>query len=373
VHQLWGWIAFQRWLRSGIRLHAVEANAHLLLALDLAADSPRHRAATLEGLGRLQSSVGNHAIALGWLEERSKLPFADERAAVAHCLARARARFATNDPAGAATLVDECPKVDRYATLVLDRSALYHLVARQYGEAASRYAALWPLAEKQGGEDGKRNRLTVQVGWAASALGDGHPDEALRHVAEADKLIAAGPPPRREGAYGRERLPADATVDYPLLLLGLRAQAHFQRGELVEAEKALTQRRDRLMKRFDDGDLDEYLLDAALADAQLALYAYRRKQPDAALAHLERALGRWDEWSSRTNTPIEELGLALTAAYAELHIHAGVPLAKMKRDLPKRLTTTYARLSELRNPAWEPMRTRYELYLSLLDLRRQGR
>lgn len=373
VHQLWGYVAYLRWLRSGVRIHAVEANAHLLLALDLAAESPRHRAALLEDLGRLQSSVGNHAIAAGWFDERAKLPFDDDRAALAHCLARARAHFAINAPARAAELVDACPPDARYATLVLDRSALYHLVARHYPEAADRYARLWPLAEKQTGSDGTRNRLTVQVGWAAASLGNGQPDEALRHAAQAEKLLAAGPVPPREGAYGRERLPADATVDYPLLLLGLRAQAHLQRNELAEAEKALAARRDRLIVRYDDGELDEDLLDAVLAEAQLAKVAYDRKQPEVALAHLDRALTRWDQWSKNTNTPIEDLGLALLAGYAELHVHGGVALAKMKHDLPKRLQATYARLSELRNPAWEPMRERLELYLSLLDLRRQSR
>src|SRR5262249_4945539 len=38
VHQLWGFVAAERWLKTGDRLSAVEANAHLLLPLDLARD-----------------------------------------------------------------------------------------------------------------------------------------------------------------------------------------------------------------------------------------------------------------------------------------------------------------------------------------------
>jgi hypothetical protein len=44
LHHLWGYVAHQRYLRSGDQLSALEANAHYLLALDLARDNPRYRA-----------------------------------------------------------------------------------------------------------------------------------------------------------------------------------------------------------------------------------------------------------------------------------------------------------------------------------------
>jgi WD40 repeat protein len=344
VHLLWGYIDEQRFLRGAGRLAAVEANAHLMLALDLARESPRTRAAALDALGRVQSGVGNFAIALGWLEQRVKLPFADEKSRLSTCLALARARFHAGT--GAATTADECvaqtkDDLARFRPLALDRSALYHLTAGDYAVAVDRYAELAPLVS--GG-----NKLSTEVGWAAASLGAGKLDDARAHVDAAAKLPGAD----------------------PLVLDGLRAQTEYAAGRFDAAAAAMTRRRDGVAKLLKKTDLDEYRLELANAEAQLALYAYRRKAPADALPHLEAALKHWDGWSKNTNTPIEDTGLAILTAYAQLHVDGGVPLDRLRLDLPQRLRATYDVLSTLRNPLWETARRRFELYLSLLNLRR---
>jgi hypothetical protein len=376
VHALWGYVATQRWLRTGDRLAAVEANAHLLLALDLARGRPRHRAAILDALARVQASVGNHAIALGWLEERAKLPFTGDLPRLAHCLALARARFHSEAVSAAVTAIDECVDqaqhgLDRFRPLVLDRSGLYHLVAGDPAGAALRYGVLWPLVEHAGGPEAARNRLVAQIGWTAALLGVHDGAKALEHVAAAERILAAGAPAPFAGPYGRgQAVGAAAPGDYKLLLDGLRGQAHLAAGQLPEAAAAMIRRRDGLMARLEKTGLDEDRHELAAAEAQLALVASRRKQPDEALARVEAGLRQWDAWADRTGTPVDDLGLALLAAYAELHLMDGVPLARLGLDLPKRLDASYARLSKVRNPDWEPMRERLELYLVLMNLGR---
>lgn len=376
VHLLWAYIDHQRWLMGGGRLDAVEANAHYLMALDVARDSPRHRATILEDVARLQASVGNYAIALGFLEERHKLPLVDATSRFAHDLALARARYHSGDAAGAAAAADELvaatdPALVRFRPLALDRSALYHLEAGDAAVAVDRYAALWPLVDRDAGADAARNRITTQVGWAAAALAAKRADEALAHISAAEKLLGAGPPAPRDGPYGRERPPGGAVPgDYVMLLEGLRAQASLALGKLPEAAAALTRRRDALAKRLARDDVDEDRLELALVEAQLALVAHRGRNDDEALRRLDAARRAWDEWSQRTGTPIDDLGLAIVAGYADLHLGAGVPLARLGLNLSERLHAAYARMSELRNPTWEPMRSRYELYLTLMSLRR---
>jgi cellulose synthase operon protein C len=385
VHLLWGYVAHQRFLRTGDRLAAVEANAHALIALDLARDNARTRAAVLDSLGRLQSSVGNYGIALGWLEQRAKLPFTSPLAQLSHCLALARARYHTSDSLGAATDGDRCLELTkagdlaRFRPVALDRSALYHLAAAQPEPAAARYAELWPLVDSSAragvvagdGKEAARNRLTTRLGQAGAALALGKAKETLEFVTAAERLLGAGTPAPRVGAYARERPDQPLSAQsYSLLLLGLRAQAYMLAGDVVAASRTLGARRDALARRLDASELDEDRLELALCEAQLAQLARRRKAPiGEALKHLSAARKLWTQWSSNTGTAIEDTGMAIVASFAELHLLAGVPISQLGFDLVSELTAGYTQLSSLRNPAWEPMRARFEVYLTTMKLR----
>jgi hypothetical protein len=257
-----------------------------------------------------------------------------------------------------------------FIPLVLDRDALYHLSAGDGRVAAERYAALWARVENASGPEAGRNRLTTQLGWAAALLSTGAPVEALQHIAVAERLLAgAGVPARLAGPYGRG-VTATPPADYGLLLAGMRAQAHAGAGQLVEAAAAMTRRRDGLAARVARDQLDEDRLALAMCEAQLGLYAYRRHAFDEARDHIEAALRQWDAWSESTGTAVEDTGLALLAAYAELHLFGGLPLERLRLDLPRRLGASYAQLNQLRNPAWEPMRERLEVYVTMMNLGR---
>jgi hypothetical protein len=380
AHQLWGFVAHQRFLRTGDRLAAVEANAHDLIALAIARDNPRARAAILDGLGRIQAAVGNYGLARGWLEQRAVLPFASPRAQLSHCLALARARFHTGDEPGAAADGDRCValatgELARFRPVALDRSGLYHLVARQPDAAAGRYAELWPLVAAATGSSGSgeaaRNRLTTRVGQASAALALGRARDALEHIAAAEAQLAAGPPAPRGGAYGREvpaePLPADS---YALLLLGLRAQAERAAGDLAAAARTMAARCDAISRRLAAGELDEDRLELALCEAQLARLSREQRQPPAtALGHLREARRLFTAWSAATGTALEDTGLAILAGFAELHLFDRVPRSELGFDLAGDLAASYTRLSEVRNPAWESIRTRLAVYLTMLKLR----
>ena len=377
IHQLWGFVAHQRFLRTGDRLAAVEANAHDLVALALGRDNPRARAAILDGLGRIQAAVGNYGLARGWLEARAKLPFASPISQLSHCLGLARARFHTGDDAGAASDSDRCVDqatgtLARFRPVALDRSGLYHLAAGQPEPAAGRYAELWPLVAAAGTTgEAARNRLTTRLGQASAALALGQARAALDHLAAADALLAQAAPVPRDGAYGRERpdeaLPADS---YQLLVLGLRAQAALAAGDTAQAGRALTARRDAIARRFAANQLDEDRLELALCEAQLARVARNQGAPVAtALGHLVAARSQFLAWSASTGTPLEPTGLAILAAFAELHLLAGVPQSQLGFDLPAALSATYTQLSDVRNPTWEPIRARLAVYLTMLKLR----
>jgi len=381
VHLLWGFVAHQRFLRTGDRLAAVEANAHDLIALALARDNPRTTAAVLDGLGRIQASVGNYGLARGYLEARARLPFPGPRSQLSHCLALARARFHTGDDPGAAADSDRCVaqaagELARFRPLALDRSGLYHLAAGQPGPAAARYAELWPLVAARGGAgEAARNRLTTRIGQASAALALGDARGALGHVLAAQAQLAAAPPPPRDGAYGRDRPDEPLAVQsYDLLLLGLRAQAELAAGDPAAAARTMTARRDAIARRFAAGGLDEDRLELALCEAQLARLARTQGAPVATtLTHLVAARQHFIAWSASTGTTLEDTGLAILAAFAELHLFAGVPVSQLGFDLVADLSARYTQLSEVRNPAWEPIRARLATYLTILTLRSSRR
>jgi hypothetical protein len=216
-----------------------------------------------------------------------------------------------------------------------------------------------------------RNRLTTRIGQASAALARGDGRGALDRLTAAEAELSRTPPVPRDGPYGRERpdepLPAES---YHLLLLGMRAQAETAAGDAAAASRTLTARRDVIARRFATSKLDEDLLELALCDAQLARLARKQGAPVAtALSHLLAARQHFVAWSDSTGTALEDTGLAILAAFAELHLLDGVPMSQLGFDLAAELTASYARLSEVRNPAWEPIRARLAVYLTMLNLR----
>ncbi len=90
---VFGAILHERFLEEGTVAAAQRASVHYLMALELAQKNPRYRARVLQQLALLQSQVGNYRIALGYADDRAKLPDGDPLTALGRRLTRARILF----------------------------------------------------------------------------------------------------------------------------------------------------------------------------------------------------------------------------------------------------------------------------------------
>lgn len=363
---LWGYAAHQRFLAAADRGAAEEAIGHYRLALDLAREAPRGRAAALSDLALLQSAVGNFAIALGYFEERDKLPFIDPLDELRHRLEKARALFHVERRKGALRELGEAqravarPELSRFKPLVLDRAALYHLEAGRFPEAKALYQELLGLlAAAPAAPERTRSSFAALLGKASAGLGAGEAAEALADLQAAQAMLgdaAAVPPAAR-----------DATR---LLVHGLKAQTHAQASQWEAALAEGTARRDLLAARQAQSARDEGLLDLALVEAQLSEWSLKRQDGAGARAHLEAAFARADAWSASTGTAVFPLGLELLDAAARLSLDEGLSFAGSSIDLAARLAAMQDRLCRLRNPEWAAARGRITAHLARLELAR---
>jgi hypothetical protein len=365
LQQLWGYVAHQAFLRTGQPLSAQEATSHYQLALDLAHESPRARAALLEDLGLVEAAVGNHAIAIGYFVERDKLPWISPGSELNHRLEKARTLMhldhmpnALLEIDAAVTLVEAHPELARFRPMVLDRAALYHLDAKDYPRSRELYTTLLPLIDAAPASAEKaHNRFTARLGRASAWVAEGHPVEALADLDAIAPMIddPQVAPPKSQPAYH-------------LMVDGLRARAHAQQGEWDAAIALMTARRDRLAARVAVTRRDEDNLDIAFAEVQLADWSWRKKDAAAAVAHLQAAFDHADAWTKSTATPIHPFGLQLLDTAARLHLDLGLPLAGSHIDLVGRLQTAQALMSKLRNPDWTAKRALFTAHLTRLRL-----
>ena len=381
IHHVWGTVLHQRALRSGSKQDAVGAHTHYLLALDLARSNPRFRAALMQQLGLLQAALGNHRIALDHFAGRDRLPHVRPAGELGLRMAMARSYFHIGSHAEAAAqaeralaLVEAHGDLARYRPLVIDRLALYLQNAGEHARAQALYRSLIDIVDSAGAatEIGAPvNRIKARVGAAAASLSAGEYDDAATRVRDLGPLLD-----RRDAL--RPAAPAAATLagadvrfdkrDYQILLAGLEAQAYRGLGRYQAATRAMERRTRLLAGRFAQSDLDEDLLELARAYHHLAEYAYRQEDLVRARVHLEQGLRRSSELNRRTGSGVNEVGLRLLQAYAELHIYGGVDLATYTLDLRAQLTAAYDFICEHRSPRWEQDRFLFGLYLTLLEL-----
>lgn len=388
LQHLWGYLEHRRYLATRDSAAAQIASSHYLLALDLARDNPRYRAAILGQLGLLQDAVGNHRVALGYLEERGKMPFVDGKAQLRHQLALGRARFHADrakEGAEAAeqalAMVQAQKELESFRPLVLDRAALYHLAAGDFATSLRRYRELAPLRALAP----PRDRLALHLGRAAAAVGltqapaKAEPGaaaatttaidaatlarEALAELDGADRILGDGVTAEALAPPGGTAI--EALGSRRLIVLGLRAQAQRALGDLAAAERALQERGAELERRLKRRNLDEDELELARTEAGLASLACLRKDLAAALRHVQAGLQRADAFSARTGTPLHETGLGLLDAYAQLHLFGKVAAGA---DLGERLERAHGSLQRLRTARWVEGRGRVELYRALLRL-----
>ncbi len=364
---LFGAILHEDFLGTGSLVSAERANEHFLLALELVRNNPRYRAMILGQLALLHVEVGNFRIALGYLEDREKLPFVENASGLAVRMARARALLHVEQEADAATAADEAlemtdsRRLTGYRVVALDRAALYSLAADRFPAALALYDAEIPLLESAGGPDVGANLVRVRLARAAAALGAGQPQRALDDLDAVDRALrdpavaATLPRPRTD--------PRGVLRTYRLIASGLRANADEKLGNLGEASRALVIRRDLFLEEFQQSGLVENLRALTLAEARLAVNAGERKEVQEAGKWIGRALDHADLLAKRAKTGLDgdQLSVFLIAAELGARGHAPVPA-----DLTARLRQAHGKLGERKDAEGRSFQRWFEIYLTLL-------
>jgi len=365
---LFGAIMHEEYLRSGSLPAAERANSHLLVALDLVPRDPRYRAMLLGQLGLLHTEVGNYRIALRYLEDREKMPFAENASGLAVRLSRARALLHVEREAEAAIAADEALEMIAdsknlavYRVLALDRAALYNLAATRFQRALDLYDTEIPLLEAAQGSTAARNSMVAHLGRAAAALGAGRPRRALEDLEVVDAALKD--PALTITLRWPHASPEHVLRSYRLIALGLRANAHLKLGELDAASLALSDRRDLFTAQHAVSDRVEHVREVTLTEARLAANAAERRDLADAAKWVGRALDHADSLVGRSHGAVDPDQLAVLWLAAELGARAHAPISF---DLPSRLSEANAKMGEKREPAWRNYERSFEIYLTLL-------
>jgi cellulose synthase operon protein C len=378
VHQLWGLALHQRSRRTGSAEAAADANRQYELALALAQGDERLTATLLFRLGLLQASLGNHGVALRYLQKRDELPHIRPLEGLGLRLAIAEsARHMGDGPLArqqmlaAAKLLETEPELAAFEPLVLDRLALSLTVAKDSKAARDSYESLERVLERT--RHGlPLNRVKAKVGLAANALESDDPRRALRALDEAERLLEETDELEPEpDIVWSKRLVDDyhyTSLQYHALVAGLRARAEQTLGDDTKALAAMSQRVRLLDERLDESGIDEDRLELAQAHRELAKLQVRTKDPGSAARSLERGLELSDEFDRNTGSQVNDTGLGLLRDYAELHLYGDVPLDALRRDLPAELRESYRTLCKFRNPRWNEPRYLFKTYLAEIQI-----
>ncbi|MHA7629222.1 hypothetical protein [Corallococcus sp. M7] len=368
VQALMGAIHHEDFLRNRTPAAAERANRHYLVALDLVRNNPRYKAMILGALGLLHTQVGNYHIALGYLDERDKLPYTDNGAGLSVALARARALLHVNREAEAAQAADKAlatveatPKMERFLPLVTDRAALYNLAAGRFERALTLYDRALPSVEAgPRDEEGLRNRLVLRLARGGAALGADQPQRALEDLDQVDRDLAT--PAVRATLKQAHATPKFVQRAYRIIAAGLRANAETRLGRMDAAARALEQRRALFLEQFDELDRDEDIRAVTLAELRLAENAVDRRDPAQAAQWLGKALEHADSLMARTHAPVDAGQLDVLWFAAQLQSE---DKTRMPFDVPQRMEQARRKLIEQRDPAWRAYLAWFNIYLAL--------
>lgn len=383
VHLLLAHALHHRGMRVGSREDISSAVRHYWLAKDLASSRPRVRASAQAGMAFAQASLGNHRRALEDFEARFELPFASDEEQVALLLGYARSSFHVNDNPKAIralrwglALVQANEDLERYEPLVLDRLALYELDAERVDDARSTHLELQRVLQSHPDADSTINEVKVRARLSAAHLAAERPEDGLRFATEGRDLLAAANPLRPKDIDRRLRPITHEFAYEPdqfgAMLAGLEASGARQLGDLSVAHQALQARKKLLDERYQEGAVDELLLELAHTCLRLAEVESRQGNLSQTQDYLEEGLDYTDRHTASTGSNVSEVGFHLLRAYAQLHFDGGIPLSSYERDLEEDLLRYYSFLSEVRNPKWETERIRIEIFLSLLRMEKQS-
>ncbi|WP_163867474.1 PD40 domain-containing protein [Myxococcus eversor] len=368
VQALLGAIHHEDFLRSRAPAAAERANRHYMVALDLMRNNVRYKAMILGALGMLHTQVGNYHIALGYLDQRDKLPYVDNWAGLAVSLARARVLLHVGRDEEAAkaadqalAMVDATPRLSRFSTLVVDRAALYNLAAGRFERALALYDRELPIIEASPrDEEGLRNRLVVRLSRCASALGMGQPQRTLEDLDQVERDL--GTPEVRAALKWARSTPEHVLRTYRIIAAGLRANAESRLGNLDAASRALEQRRELFLEQFAQLDRDEDVRAVTLAEMRLAENAVDRQDPAQAARWLGKALEHADALVERTHAPVDAGQLDVLWFAAQLHSNGST---RLPFDVPERLGKARRSLIDQRDASWRAYLAWFEIYMAL--------
>jgi cellulose synthase operon protein C len=368
AHALYGAIHHEDFLRGQDPAAAERANRHYMIALDLVRNNVRYKAMILGALGLLHTQVGNFHIALGYLDQRDKFPYADNWAGLAVTLTRARALLHVGREEEAAkaadqalAMVDGAPKLARFATLVLDRAALYNLAAGRFERALALYDRELAAVEASPSDaEGLRNRLVVRLARCAAELGAGQPQRALEDLERVDRDLTT--PAVQATLNWARSTPEHVQRSYRIIAAGLRANAETRLGHLDAAARSLELRRALFLERFAESDRDEDIGAVTLAEMRLAENAVDRQDMARAARWLGEAIAHADSLVNRTHAPIDPGQMDVLWFAAQMHSDGTM---QVPFDVPQRLGQAHRSLIDQRNPSWRSYLAWFEIYLAL--------
>lgn len=157
--------------------------------------------------------------------------------------------------------------------------------------------------------------------------------------------------------------PEQVLRTYRLIASGLRANAHQKLGQLDDAARALSIRRDLSMEQLARTARDEHLREVTLVEARLAENAAERNDLPGAARWIGKALEHSDSLLARTHSSIDPAQLTLLWLAGELGARAQVPIPF---DLSTRLSQAHAKIGERRDAVWRSCQRWFEIHLALI-------
>jgi cellulose synthase operon protein C len=365
---LFGAILHEDFLRTGDLATAERASSHYFVALRQVGNHPREQAMLLGQLGLLQAGVGNYRIALGYLDDREKLPYEENGEGLAVRLTRARTllhvgrdKEAASVAEEALAMIEQTPRLSNYRPFVVDRAALYNLAAGHFDRAEKLYDEDIAFVEKQPAALSLRNRLVLHLARAAAALGAGNAQRTLDDLAVVKTRL--DDPQAAEALKWPHSTSEQVLRGYRLIAAGLGANAFRRLGKLDAAARELEKRRNLFEERLSEGDRDEELRAVALAEFRLADNAVDRGDLPTAARWIGKALEHADTLASRTGTPVDRGQLDALWFSAELSVFRE---ASLPFDLPKRLDEAYGKMVQTSDVVWRSDERTFEIYQALL-------
>ncbi|AKV00408.1 hypothetical protein AKJ09_07071 [Labilithrix luteola] len=367
AQSLYGALQHAEYLRTRDLALAEKAGTHYLVALELVGTNQRYKAMVLGQLGLLHTEVGNYRIALAYLQDRDRLPYAENSEGFAVRLAKARCHLHVGHEKDAADEADEAlamtesaQRLAQYRILALDRAALYNLSANRFERALALYDEELKRLESDASPMAARNRFVARLARAAAALGAEQPNRALADLDAVDRGLSD---PGLSANLGWPHATNEQVVrSYRLITSGLRARTLQKIGQLDGAARSLETRRALLEAELAATGREEFVRLLALLEAQRADIAIERRDEKTAAAALKKALEHADNLHDLSKGAVDRDQLDVLWLAAQSNVLSHTPVSS---DLPNRLGKAGKLVSTPATPVNRSYARMFEIYETL--------